>query len=106
MRSCVWINCVQIEGFHLPAKTSQCGILASFGHVLGTDPFKIKQLLEQRQYKKDSSQTKIILVLKLPRFFSHHVGDEKARQFQNWIFFTDWGRSYIVLALGDLGCYS
>ena len=37
--------------------------------------------LEQRQYKNDSIQSKLIPILKLPRFFS---GDEKARQFQSW----------------------
>ena len=45
--------------------------------------------LEPRQYKNDSIQSKIFPVLKLPHLFSRRVGDEKERQFQNWIFF-DW----------------
>ena len=43
--------------------------------------------LEQKQYKKESIQSKIILVLKLPRFFPRRKGGEKAGQFQNWILF-------------------
>ena len=56
--------------------------------------------LELRQYKNDSIQSKNIPVLKLTRFFTCCLGDEKARQFQNWNFFlTEWSHSYIALAL-------
>ena len=55
-------------------------------------------VLELRQYKNDSIQSKKILVLKFPLFF-HCVGDEKARQFQNKKVLTELNRSYIVLAL-------
>ena len=34
--------------------------------------------LEQRQYKKDSIQSKIILLLKLPRFSPNRIVSEKA----------------------------
>ena len=37
--------------------------------------------LEQRQYKNDSIQSKIIPILKLARFFPHCIGGEKERQF-------------------------
>ena len=40
-------------------------------------------LLEQRQDKNDSIQSKIIPILKLPRFFPHRLGGEKARQIQS-----------------------
>ena len=40
--------------------------------------------LEQRQNKNDSIQSKIIPILKLPRFSPHRIGGEKARQFQSW----------------------
>ena len=42
---------------------------------------------EQRQYKSDSIQSKIIPVLKLARFFPHCIGCEKERQFQRWNYF-------------------
>ena len=59
--------------------------------------------LEQRQNKRDSIQSKIIPILKLARFFPHHVGGEKARQIQSWNYFlTDWSHSYIVLALAPV----
>ena len=54
--------------------------------------------LEQRQYKNDSTQSKIFLVLKLPRFFTSHIGNWKARRFQE-SFLTELSRSYIVFAL-------
>ena len=41
-------------------------------------------LLEQRQYKNDSIQSKIIPRLKLPRFFTTYTVRGKERQFQNW----------------------
>ena len=40
-------------------------------------------ILEQRQYKKDSIHSKIILVLNFPRFSSYRIGGEKTRQCQN-----------------------
>ena len=42
--------------------------------------------LELRQYKDNSIQSKIIPILKLPRFLPRCVSDEKERQFQDWIF--------------------
>ena len=45
---------------------------------------KPKRCLELRQYKNNSGQSGKILRLKLPRFFSRRLGDEKTRQFQNW----------------------
>ena len=53
-------------------------------------PHKKKQkcfVLELRQYKNDSIQSKIIPTLKLPRFFHHLDGEGKERQFQNWNLF-------------------
>ena len=44
-------------------------------------------LLEQRQYKNDSIQSKISPILKLARFFPHYIGGEKERQFQSWNYF-------------------
>ena len=43
--------------------------------------------LEQRQNKNDSIQSKIIPMLKLPRFILHRTGGEKARQFKVGIIF-------------------
>ena len=40
--------------------------------------------LEKRQDKNDSIPTKIIPVLKLPRFFPRRLGGEKERPLQNW----------------------
>ena len=54
-------------------------------------------MLEQRQYKIDSIKSKIIPVLKLPCFFSHRKGGEKARQFQYWNFLFEWSRFNIFL---------
>ena len=49
---------------------------------------KINSLvLEPRQYKTDSIQSKIIPTLKLPRFFNTYTVKEKVRQFQNWNYF-------------------
>ena len=47
----------------------------------------IGRVLEQRQNKNDSIQSKIIPILKLPRFFPHRLGGEKARQIQGWNYF-------------------
>ena len=44
-------------------------------------------VLEQRQNKNDSIQSKIIPILKLPLFFSFCTGGEKAWQFQRWNYF-------------------
>ena len=58
--------------------------------------------LEQRQYEKDSIQSKIIPILKLPRFFPHRIGDEKSAAISKLeLRLTEWSRSYIVLALGS-----
>ena len=43
--------------------------------------------LEQRQYKNDSIQSKIVPILKLARFIPHCLGGEKERQFQSWNYF-------------------
>ena len=40
-------------------------------------------VLEQRQYKNDSIQSKIIPIFKLPHFFPCRLGGEKARQIQS-----------------------
>ena len=42
---------------------------------------QIFELLEQRQYKNDSIQSKIIPILKLARFFTQCLGGEKERYF-------------------------
>ena len=42
----------------------------------------------------------MIPILKLARFFPHRIGGEKARQLE--LFFTEWSRYYIVLALEGL----
>ena len=42
--------------------------------------------LELRQYKNNFIQSKKIAVLKLPRFFTCHIGDQKERQLQIGIF--------------------
>ena len=44
-------------------------------------------LLELRQHKNDTIQSKEIPILKLARFFPRSMGDEKERQFQNQNFF-------------------
>ena len=49
--------------------------------------FLIASDVEQRQYKNDSIQSKIIPTLKLPLFFTTKTVREKARQFQNWNYF-------------------
>ena len=46
----------------------------------------LKFELELRQYKNRLAYVKIILVMKLPRFFLYHVGEGKVRQFQSSIF--------------------
>ena len=51
--------------------------------------------LEQRQNKNDSIQSKIIPILKLPRFSPHRIGGEKARQFQSWNYFLLNGLSFL-----------
>ena len=56
-------------------------------------------LLELRKYNNDSIQSKKSPILKLPLLFITYAAREKERQFQSWIFFTEWSRSYIVLAL-------
>ena len=43
--------------------------------------------LELREYKKDFIKSKIIPILRLPRFFTTYKVREKARQFQNWNYF-------------------
>ena len=63
------------------------------------DVFYKWQILEPRQYKDNSIQSKNIPIMKLPLFCITYTAKEKARQFQNWIFFTEWSRSWIVLAL-------
>ena len=40
--------------------------------------------LELRQFKNDSIQSKIIPILKLPRFFTTYTARGKGRQIQNW----------------------
>ena len=47
----------------------------------------LKSILEQRQYKNDSIQSKIIPILKLARFSPHFIGGKKERQFQSWNYF-------------------
>ena len=44
-------------------------------------------LLEQRQYRNDSFQSKIIPILNLPPFSLRRISGEKERQFQNWNYF-------------------
>ena len=63
-----------------------------------------KLLLEQRQHKNDSIQSKIIPILKLARFFPHCIGGEKGRQFQSWNYFRLNGVVHIhtVLALASM----
>ena len=57
----------------------------------------IKDLLEQRQDKNYSIQSKIIPILKLTRFFPHLI---KRAAISNWeLFLTEWSRSNIILAL-------
>ena len=60
------------------------------------------KVVELREYKNNSIQSKKNPILNLPRFFPGRVGDEKDRQFQNRIFFSsEWSSSYIVLALAE-----
>ena len=69
------------------AGKKQKGVESSTVFLSELDSF-FAEALQQRQCKKDSIQSKIILALKLPRFFPHLLlGGEKARQFQSWIFF-------------------
>ena len=57
---------------------------------------KMTACLELRQYKNNSIQSKIILILKLPLFFITYTAREKARQFKKWNIFVLNG---IVLTL-------
>ena len=60
-----------------------------------------KFYLELRPYKNDSIMSKIIPILKLPRFFATytvHWGKTAAIS-KLELFLTEWSRSYIVLAL-------
>ena len=59
---------------------------------------KIVQILELRQYKNDSIQSKIIPTLKLPLFFTTYTVRGKARQFQNWNYFWLNG-IFLILSL-------
>ena len=57
-------------------------------------------ILEPRQYKNDSIQSKIIPRLKLPRFFTHLYGQGKRAAISKLeLFLTEWSRSYFVFAL-------
>ena len=57
-------------------------------------------LLELRQYKKDSIQSKKLPSLNLPRFFSHLHGEKKSAAISKLACFSQKrDRSYIVLAL-------
>ena len=54
------------------------------------------------QNKNESIQSKIIPILKLPRFFPNHTGGARWKGAANSkleIFLTEWSRSYIVFAL-------
>ena len=52
--------------------------------------------LEQRQFRNDSIQSRIIPIWKLPPFYPRRIGGEKARQSQNWNYF---GLNGVVLIL-------
>ena len=47
-------------------------------------------VLELRQHKNDSIQSKKIPILKLPHFLSPTRRGKKERQFQNWNFFANF----------------
>ena len=56
--------------------------------------------LELRQYKNDSIQSKNIPILKLPLFFISYTNEGKIAGISKLeIFWTEWSRSYIALAL-------
>ena len=59
-------------------------------------------LLELRQYKNDSIQSKIIPGLKLPRFPSPYRWQKRAEISKMDFFSTEWRCSYIILALNKL----
>ena len=69
-----------------------------FNNNLVSCPYHIARssLLELRQYKNNSIQSKKIPVLKLPLFFISYTAKKKARQFQNWNYF---GPNGVVLIL-------
>ena len=50
-------------------------------------PKHLLLVLELRQYKNNSIQSKRIPILKLPGNVPHRIGGEKARQFQSWHYF-------------------
>ena len=54
--------------------------------------------LEQRQYKNDSIQSKVIPTLNLPRPITTTRGKKEGIS-KLELFLTEWNRSYIVLAL-------
>ena len=57
-------------------------------------------VLEQRQYKNDSTESRCMLILKLPPFFPHHIGEWKRAAISKQTFiWTLSSRSYIILAL-------
>ena len=49
--------------------------------------YKLTGILEQRQYKNDSIQSKIIPILNLPRFFTTYAVREKGGNFKIGIIF-------------------
>ena len=65
-------------------------------NTLSTGYFRLKH----NQYKKDANQLKNFLVLKLPSFFLHRVGDgKKAAISKSRDFSTELRRSYIDCTL-------
>ena len=61
---------------------------------------KVCSLLEQRQYKNDSTELRCMLILKLPPFFPHRIAEWKsAANSKQTVIWSPSIRSYIILAL-------
>ena len=59
-------------------------------------------VLEQRQYKNDSKESRWMLILKLPPFSAHRLAQWKRAAISQQTFIrTPSSRSYIILALGS-----
>ena len=59
-----------------------------------------KNFLKQRQYKNDSTESRCMLILKLPPFFPHRIAEGKrAAISKQTIIWTPSSGSYTILAL-------
>ena len=74
------------SGFDIRQLSSKTLRAPTFGGGCGIRivPYWYKILLKISQ---SVTESKIVPILKLPRFLPHRLGGEKERQFQNWNYF-------------------